>query len=243
MLKIFSKQIYESNEKEDNQYVLIIYDISANHYVGMPVYNEELEGCIYCKSINKYVDITKISDYNRSKILRCLYVKGKPIKLSNKEFNNVLKESKNSLLEFLNDNIKSDVDGVSYIKWCRDKYIINNQVIESDNLKQNAIYWVNFGIGIGSELRKLRPAILWRATADKKLCTFIPLTTKRRKDTYYFHYDLECLAEGTAKVESMMNLSYKRILTPYFSRGKLAIITENDYEQIVDIISKYYLFK
>lgn len=108
---------------------------------------------------------------------------------------------------------------------------------------QNAIYWVDFGIGVGSELRKIRPAILWRPISDKKLWTMIPLTTKRRSDKYYFHFNLECLAEGTAKIENMTNLSLKRILTPYFAKGKLAIITNKDYNEIKKAISKYYLFK
>ena len=203
MLTINFKQIYETNERVDKEWVLIIYDISANHYVGMPVYSKEKEGCIYCNSINKYVDVNKIADYNRSKMNRCIYVHGKPLKLTKKDFNLILQ----------------------------------------DKLIQNAIYWVDFGIGIGSELRKLRPAILWRPTSYKKLWTMIPLTTKRRTDKYYFHYDLECLAEGTAKIENMMNLSAKRILAPYFSKDKLAIITKKDYSEIKKAISKYYLFK
>ena len=40
-----------------------------------------------------------------------------------------------------------------------------------------------------------------------------------------------------------MNYSYKRILAPYFSKGKLAIITKNDYEQIKKRIGEYYLFE
>ena len=138
MLTINFKQIYETNERVDKEWVLIIYDISANHYVGMPVYSKEKEGCIYCNSINKYVDINKIADYNRSKMNRCIYVHGKPLKLTKKDFNLILQEGKNSLLEFLNKNIKSDIEGISYIKWCRDKYIINKKDVEEDKLIQNA---------------------------------------------------------------------------------------------------------
>ena len=243
MLSINHKQIYETNENGAKEWILIIYDISANHYVGMPVYKNEKDGCLYCKSIDKYVDITKVSDYNRSKMVKCIYIQGNPLKLSNKDFRKVLMSCKNELISFLNNNIKDDVEGIGYIKWCRDKYIINSKELEISMLKQNAIYWVNLGIGVGSELRKLRPAILWRSTTDKKIWTMIPLTTKKRKDKYYFHYDLECLAEGTAKIESMMNLSYKRILAPYFSKNKLAIITDNDYNKIKKAISKYYLFE
>lgn len=226
MLTINFKQVYETNERTEKEWVLIIYDISANHYVGMPVYSNEKEGCIYCESIDKYVDINKIADYNRSKMNKCIYNHGKPIKLSQKDFNTILKESKIALITFLNKNIKNNINGITYLKWCRDKFIINKKEIKSDNLIQNAIYWVDFGIGVGSEMRKLRPAILWRPTGDRKIWTMIPLTTKRRLDKYYFHYDLECLAEGTAKIENMMNLSSKRILAPYFSKDKLAIISK-----------------
>lgn len=243
LLTINFKQIYETNEKVDKEWILIIYDISANHYVGVPVYSKEKKDCIFCNSIKKYVDVNKIADYNRSKMSRCIYERGKPIKISHKDFNSVLEASKNSLINFLNQNIKNNVNGIGYVKWCRDKYIINQKNIESDKFIQNAIYWVDFGIGVGSELRKLRPAILWRATTDKNLCTMIPLTTKRRLDKYYFHYDLECLKEGTAKVENMMNLSPKRILAPYFAKDKLAILTKRDYNEIKKVISKYYLFK
>lgn len=114
---------------------------------------------------------------------------------------------------------------ISYLKWCRDKYNFN------------------MGVNIGSELRKLRPVILWISTGDKKTWTMIPLTTKKRNDNYYFHYNLECLTEVSAKMENIMNYSYKRILAPYFSKGKLAIITKRDYEEISKIIKRYYLFK
>lgn len=243
MLTINYKQIYETSESGNKEWVLIIYDISANHYVGMPIYSKEKEGCLYCNSINKYIDITKIRDYSRAKMEKCIYIHGKPLKLSHRDYNNVISACKSKLIEFLNNNITCDIDGINYIKWCKDKYIINSIDVELDKLKQGAIYWVNFGVGVGSELRKLRPAILWRATGDKKLWTMIPLTTKKRSDKYYFHYDLECLSEGSAKIENTMNLSPKRILAPYFSKDKLAIITNNDYKEIKKAISKYYLFK
>ena len=109
MLTINFKQIYETNEKVDKEWVVIIYDISANHYVGMPVYSKEKEGCIYCNSINKYVDINKIADYNRSKMNRCIYVHGKPLKLTKKDLNLIFL-FKNSSKEFFpscNTRLKS----------------------------------------------------------------------------------------------------------------------------------------
>ena len=120
--------------------------------------------------------------------------------------------------------------------------MLNNSEFEHSKLKQNGIYWVNFGTNVGSELRKLRPAILWRSSSDKKMWTVIPLSTKCLSDKYYFHYDIECLPFGTAKIESMTNFSYKRIREPYFYNKKIAYITKKDHENISKAISKYYLF-
>lgn len=55
MLTINWKQIYEFNLNDYKQWILIIHDISQNHYVGVPVYNEEKESGFYLNSINKYV--------------------------------------------------------------------------------------------------------------------------------------------------------------------------------------------
>lgn len=243
MLTINHKQIYITNESGNNEWVLIIYDISANHYVGIPIISKKTNSSIYIKSINKYGEISSIKDYNRASMCRCIYIKGKPLKITNKEYNNLLSICKDYLIEYLNVNIKTDIDGLAYLKWCKDKHIINKNDITPNKLKQNGIYWVNMGYNIGSELRKLRPAILWRATKDKKIWTMIPLTTKKRNDQYYFHYDLNCLCEGSAKIENLMNYSYKRIVAPYFSKHKLAIISDEDYKNIARIIEKYYLFK
>ena len=43
MLTINWKQVYEFNLNDNKQWILILYDISQNHYVGVPVYNEEKE--------------------------------------------------------------------------------------------------------------------------------------------------------------------------------------------------------
>ena len=47
MLTINYKQIYETSESGDKQWILILYDISANHYVGVPVYSKETFHRIY----------------------------------------------------------------------------------------------------------------------------------------------------------------------------------------------------
>ena len=83
---------------------------------------------IYLKSINKYIVLDEISDYNRSNIKRCIYIKGKPIKITSKEFDNIMLKSKDIFLKYLKDNTNNNSDGISYNKWCKDKLKLINKI-------------------------------------------------------------------------------------------------------------------
>ena len=73
--------------------------------------------------------------------------------------------------------------------------------------------------------------------------TIIPLTSKRKNDKYYFHYDLENKKLGTARIENLINISANRIREPYYSKDKIIRISENDNDKIIEIIKKYYAFE
>lgn len=179
------------------------------------------------------------------KILNGLvYVKGKFLKVSNKDFSKILKLLKESLMQKLDKEINyRDIEKIKYLKWCYDKLLLNNSLMDISNLKSGSICWVDFGQNVGSELRKLRPAILWRSSSDKKMWTIIPLSSKCYQDKYYFHCDINGLPCSTAKLESMTNFSYKRIREPFFHNKKIAHLSKDDYSNILSSIKKYYTFE
>lgn len=111
-----------------------------------------------------YKNITK-------KILNGLvYIKGKFLKVTNKDFFNILKLLKESLMQKLDKKIDfKNIEKIKYLKWCYDKILLDTTNNIISNLKPCSICWVDFGQNIGSELRKLRPAILWRSSSDKKI--------------------------------------------------------------------------
>ena len=47
MLTINWRQVYEVNINNNTQWVLILYDISKNHYVGVPVYKIIMSKIVY----------------------------------------------------------------------------------------------------------------------------------------------------------------------------------------------------
>ena len=55
-------------EKVNN--ILIIYNISANHYVGLTIHSTESKELTYLKSINRFVDINDLQEYNKKNIKR-----------------------------------------------------------------------------------------------------------------------------------------------------------------------------
>ena len=172
-----------------------------------------------------------------------VYVKGNFLKVDNKDFFFILKLLKKSLIQKLNNQIDyKNIENIKYLKWCYDKLLLDNKTLNISDLKPISICWVDFGQNIGSELRKLRPAILWRSSSDKKMWTVIPLSTKCYSDKYYFHCDLNCLPHSTAKIESMSNFSYKRIREPFFYNKKIAHLSKDDYNNILFSLKKYYTF-
>lgn len=242
--QIIYKRVYEVMDSGMSYWILVLFNISGYHYVGLKVHSSSTPSSILLSSINKHVDLFGIREYTRSMIKRCIYEKNRPLEVSDDEFVTLFEKCKGSLLGYLDKSIPANTDGITYLKWCKDKYILNrNDTLVTFALRQNAIYWVNMGYGVGSEIRKIRPAILWRSTNDRKMWTIIPLTTKAKNDEYYFHYDLTTVQNSTAKIEGLVQISVKRILSPYYKKNLLAFISQDEKEDIKRIIKRYYCFE
>ena len=80
-----------------------------------------------------------------SEILNGLvYIKGKFLKVSNKDFSIVLKFLKESLMQKLNKEIDyRNIDKIKYLKWCYDKLLLDTSNINISTLKSGSICWVD----------------------------------------------------------------------------------------------------
>lgn len=211
----------------------------------MPIYSErKSQSDLFLNSIQKYINIEETKDFKRSYIKKYVYIKGNILEITEEEFKMILEKVKGYYLSFVAKNTILDKEGIFYNKWCKDKLeLLNKNCSISNTLKNGSICWANLGYNIGNELRKLRPVILWRSSSDKRIWTIIPLTSKHKKDCYYFHYDLYDEKLGTAKIENMMNISIKRIKEMYYLKNKIAKISKKDNDEILKIIKRYYAFE
>lgn len=242
-LSIMFKNVYTT---KTNQQVLILFNLSKRHFIGIPLTKENTDDSKYISSINFFYNPELVSDYRYNDFLNVLYIKGKPVKISDVNFKEITREVKKHYLNTLITKTKKNtLDNLIFDKWINDQFDLNELAetpFDKKFIREKAVYWVNFGIGVGSELRKLRPAILWRMTSDKNICTFIPLSSKCFEDQLYFHYDLTTLDKSTAKIECMENLSSKRIVESYNLSGKPVYINKQDFEKINNIIVDYYVY-
>ena len=69
-MDIYSQNIYEVIENNIRKHVLIIYNISKNHYVGLTVNTAESDTLTYIESINRFIDINDLQEYTKQNIKR-----------------------------------------------------------------------------------------------------------------------------------------------------------------------------
>ena len=69
-MDIYSQNIYEVVEKNIKKHVLIIYNISENHYVGLTVHSIKSDNLTYIKSIDRFIDINDLQEYTKRNLKR-----------------------------------------------------------------------------------------------------------------------------------------------------------------------------
>lgn len=137
----------------------------------------------------------------------------------------------------------SNTDSVEFSQWIKDKTILRyNGEIPTFPIYNNFIYWCNLGINIGSEQNKLRPILIQKSFAKSPICSIIPLTTKRLNDNYLYHIDLDVI-DSTALLEQLRVVSKLRIVKPFRKKGKLMIISSNDWNKINSQLEVLYRLK
>ncbi len=81
-----------------------------------------------------------------------------------------------------------------------------------------------------------------RTFKNSPICTILPLTTKRLKDNYVFHVDLEEI-DSTVLVEQIKTVSKIRIVKPYRKNGKMVAIFEKSWSKINKQLEIMYRLK
>ena len=131
-------------------------------------------------------------------------------------------------------------DAIEYVNWTKEKAKMKFEgELPKFPITSNYIYWCNLGINVGSEQNKIRPVLVVKTKKNSPICTILPLTSERIKDTRWYHIDLEN-QNSTVLVEQLKNISKLRIINPHRIKGKLTKITLNDWNNINSAMINYY---
>ena len=153
---------------------------------------------------------------------------------SNSKIHSLLSDTENILLSI--DNSEAE----EFAEWTNEKANLKfNTSLPKFHITNNYIYWCNLGNNIGSEQNKIRPVLVVKTSKNSPICTILPLTTERLKDTRWYHIDLEVLSSNVL-IEQLRNISKLRFINPYRQKGKLIRINSNDWNKINTALTNYY---
>lgn len=145
------------------------------------------------------------------------------------------------LSKFLQQNVTEE-EALSYLEWtCKKAELkfVTSSVPLKFPLLYGGIYWVYLGSNIGSEEDKHRPAIIIRSEQSSTMTYVVPLTSKRLKDGYWYHIDLDDF-DNTALVEQFKPIAKQRIDKPLLLKGKIAKVTSENMAAIHKEITRLF---
>lgn len=105
--------------------------------------------------------------------------------------------------------------------------------------KEGEVWWISFGLNIGNEtygkgVSFFRPGVVIRKLSGDD-CIVIPLSTKYKKGSWYFNFDLENIQQ-TAMIHQMRMVSCKRF------DNRLSVLPEPDFEELRKAVKVFYGF-
>ena len=253
---------------DDNSVCMYLCDTNLKKLICVvPVdFDDGLSLTISIPGLNKVIFPDKAKEIERSRIKKQLYIKKTKVAV---DYNSYLKISEivlNKLLRKTNttyqdlshsrfqnmhdENYILTEDYYKYLTWFDYKTKLQFQTKVSVNpaLVKHSVVWVELGRTIGSELEKLRPAILFRKVFSKKYpndssAIIIPLTSKKSAAKYKTNYPIQINGKTSyAKINDIQRVSVKRIKAPFLdSAGQSVIIQNEDITKIKETIKKYYI--
>lgn len=199
--------------------------------VSRPVY---LKGKIVTVDYQSYLEVSEIVLHKLLKKTNATYQS-----LSHARFSDM--QNKNYILT---EDYYKFLTWFDYKTKLQYQFSLNN----TPDLVLNSIVWVELGNNIGSELQKMRPAILFRKIfsnndPNASSAIIIPITSKASAAKYVkSNYPININGKiNYAKINDMQRVSIKRIKYPFKdSENNIVVVCDKDISEIKKMIISYY---
>lgn len=242
--------IFLCNTAYDNRIVIIPLTPDASTADSVPL-----------STVEQYANPLAYKEIFTDDLIQQIFIKSAPARITQSEFIQIHQKILNLLFQEFRSSVDTYMSTLDlfektyqFIKWQQRKYTIS---IPSymDNLQvyENAIYWADIGINVGSELNKRRPVLIWKKRINHKRNAdssfiVIPITSKSKGGKYYMNVPVMIgTKQCYLRIEDMRRINIRRIISPITDKtqpqkNRLIFIDNITRNQIKNAIKQFYIF-
>ncbi len=132
-------------------------------------------------------------------------------------------------------------DAKEYVEWLNTKtdMRLNPDIAKSFPIFKKGVYYIDFGKNIGSEQEKDRPAVILWGTKLSEVVVVAPISDEPKYvgSTFWFHVPLS--TGDTVLVEQIRTVSKTRIRAPFWNKGKVRALLDDELKKINEALEHY----
>lgn len=197
-------------------------------------------------------------EIERDTIISPLFLKSKPVKISEKDLKNIYDFILSDLLSNISSTARNGASTLlifesiyQFIKWKQKKLLLNISPYQrKTHVYENGVYWASLGVNVGSELNKNRPVLIWKKRCNGKeekdfSYIVIPITSKSKSRNYYMNVPIVINSRQCyLRIEDMRRINIRRISRPILDEQKnIIFIDEEKRKEIMDSLERFYIFE
>ncbi|MEE1315023.1 MAG: type II toxin-antitoxin system PemK/MazF family toxin [Faecalimonas sp.] len=254
------KKSYIYKYQDGNQTPLCIYlcnTQASQNILVVPLIPVQSAASYKLSVTKQFADIASYKEIKREDIIAPLFLNSTHVKVPDADINYIW----NCIISDLFSKTESDAVTpatpfhifeylYSFLKWKRQKLNFNiSPYKKNTTVYENAVYWANLGVNVGSELNKNRPVLIWKKRCSDKneanhSFIVIPITSKQKSRKYYMNVPIDINGKVCyLRIEDMRRINIRRISRPILDAGKdLIFIDQKKRTEILNAIQSFYIF-
>lgn len=257
-MKLRKRCIYRFNSENGDTPLCIYIGKSQNKkkHIIVPLVPDNIDNSVALDVVNQYALPFNKRSVDKFDIISPLFVNGGYATVSNEVFKEVclkIISYKLDLISSHTNNLNESFDDynkiLDFLDWKLQKMKFNTSgSLRNFKAFQNGVYWVNLGYNVGSELNKMRPALIWKKresniVASDNSYIVIPITSKKKSKKYISNVEIQ-LKDRLCylKLEDMKRVHIDRISMPMLDNDKNIIFIDSDKRiEICQAMQHFYL--
>lgn len=268
--QLYHGSVYEYlDSNSDKQLCLYMCDCNLTNSICIIPIKDPKDGDMFIEvePLHKVAYYREYCEIDRKTITNPLYIKGKKMKVPYSiylQLSNLIMEcllaktactyqtlNSNRATNLTKENYILTEDYYKYLTWFDYKTKLNFQTHLNNQpaILKGGVYYVELGQNIGSELNKLRPALIYKKNVSKdnpnnSSYIVLPLSSKAKNSRYQHNWPVSINNRvNYIRVNDMIRISIKRIKYPLLdkSTNRPIVLSADDMEEVRKKVKEYFV--